>query len=267
MLNIALTQPYQKLDETLQDEQLFHSALSKLIENSQIVIRGKALLTYLLMFKMNPIWFVIAIELDLYKNIDKLLRDNFKYVQCCLLCMIESVSEMCPSLITQCSEAFRLALENNGEIPADKANNPSLAVRTVLQKSKSEYPALRGNLLLMLAFHEMLKSSSFKQKLVKPPFIELLASIIEKSDQCQTDQLKQLRKATFCVIDQLAKNAKLLNMHYTDIVEKLLPAIANQIDSQIPEVRFDALKAFSGYVTQFMCEEKIYQPLEDTPST
>lgn len=42
----------------------------------------------------------------------------------------------------------------------------------------------------MLAFHEMLKSSSFKQKLVKPPFIELLANIIEKSDQCQSNQLK-----------------------------------------------------------------------------
>ena len=43
--------------------------------------------------------------------------------------------------------------------------------------------------------------------------------------------------------------------------------IASQIDSKIPEVRFDALKAFSDYVTQFMCEEKIYQPLEDTPPT
>jgi len=39
--------------------------------------------------------------------------------------------------------------------------------------------------------------------------------------------MKQFRKATFQVIDQLAKNAKLLNLHYTDIVEKLLPVIAN----------------------------------------
>ena len=86
----------------------------------------------------------------------------------------------------------------------------------------------------------------------------MLAAIIEKSDQCQTPQLKEFRKATFQVIDQLAKNTKLLNTHYNEIVEKLLPVIANQIDSKIPEVRFDALKAFSDYVTQFMCEEKIY---------
>lgn len=132
MLNIALTQPYQKLDETLQEEALFHQSLSKLIENSQIVIRGKSLLTYLLLFKMNPIWFVVAIELDLYKNIDKLLRDNFKYVQCCLLCMIESVAELIPSLITQCQDAFTLAIENNGELPQERGNNPSLAVRSVI---------------------------------------------------------------------------------------------------------------------------------------
>lgn len=79
----------------------------------------------------------------------------------------------------------------------------------------------------MVAFYEMLKSSSFKQKLVKGPFIELLAFIVDKSDQCQSNQLKQFRKATFVVIDQLAKNSKLLNTHYNDIVEKLLPAIAN----------------------------------------
>jgi hypothetical protein len=29
---------------------------------------------------MNPKWLVIAIEMDFYKNIDKLLRDNFKYI-------------------------------------------------------------------------------------------------------------------------------------------------------------------------------------------
>jgi hypothetical protein len=97
MLNIALTQPYPKLDETLQNDLTFQQALCKLLQNSSsIVLRGKSLLTFLLLFKMNPKWFVIAIEMEFYKNIDKLLRDNFKYVQCCLLCLIEQVNQMCP---------------------------------------------------------------------------------------------------------------------------------------------------------------------------
>ena len=80
MLNIALTSPYAKLNETLQDDELFMQALCKMLENTSIVLRGKSLLTFLLLFKMSPQWFVIAIEMDFYKNIDKLLRDNFKYV-------------------------------------------------------------------------------------------------------------------------------------------------------------------------------------------
>ena len=79
--------------------------------------------------------------------------------------------------------------------------------------------------------------------------------------------MNEFRKATFNVVDQLAKHTKLLNAHYNEIIEKLLPAVANKIESKNAEVRFDALKAFSDYVTQFMCEEKIYQPLEDTLST
>jgi hypothetical protein len=80
MLNIALTTPYAKLNDTLQDDENFLIAISKMLENTSIVLRGKSLLTFLLLFKMNPYWFVVAIELDFYKHIDKLLRDNFKYV-------------------------------------------------------------------------------------------------------------------------------------------------------------------------------------------
>jgi len=81
---------------------VFQQALCKLLQNSNsIVLRGKSLLTFLLLFKMNPKWFVIAIEMEFYKNIDKLLRDNFKYVQCCLLCLIEQVATISPTLVTK----------------------------------------------------------------------------------------------------------------------------------------------------------------------
>ena len=81
MLNIALTTPYDKLDLTLQADLQFQQALSKLLlSSSSIVLRGKSLPTFLLLFKMNPKWLVIAIEMEFYKNVDKLLRDNFKYV-------------------------------------------------------------------------------------------------------------------------------------------------------------------------------------------
>jgi len=80
MINIALTQPYPKLNDTLQEDEVFQKAVSQLLENQSIVLRGKAILTFLLLFKMNSQWMIIAVQQDFYKNIDKLLRDNYKYV-------------------------------------------------------------------------------------------------------------------------------------------------------------------------------------------
>ena len=94
--------------------------------------------------------------------------------------MIETVAEMCPNLINQVTDAFKQMVENNGNLPVERAEaNPSLGVLNVLSRSKQEFTNLRGNLLLMLSFHEMLKSSSFKQKLVKGPFIDMLTTIID----------------------------------------------------------------------------------------
>lgn len=46
-------------------------------------------------------------DMDFYKNIDKLLRDNYKYVQCCLLCMIEQLSTtQIPAILTSLKESF-----------------------------------------------------------------------------------------------------------------------------------------------------------------
>lgn len=261
MINIALTQPYAKLDDALQADETFQLALAKMLENQSCVLRGKVLLTYLLLFKMNPQWFVIAIEMDFYKNIDKLLRDNFKYVQCCLLCLIESVSEMSPKLISDCQEAFKSCIATkDGTLPGQTKDIAQLpyGIRHVLQKSKSQYSSLRGPLLYILAFTEMLNSSSFKQKLAKPDLIEMLAQNIISSESVKSKQVDEFRAANFLVAESLAKHPKILNLMAHEILEKLLPQIAGKIDSQLPDTRFNALKLFTDYVTQFICEEKLY---------
>lgn len=58
--------------------------------------------------------------------------------------------------------------------------------------------------------------------------------------------------------ESLAKHPKLINLLSQEILEKLLPQIANKIDSETPDTRFNCLKLFTDYVTQFICEEKIY---------
>lgn len=68
MLNIALTNPYPKLNDSLMDEPKFKEAMSDLIENSNIVIKGKCILTILLLFKMNYHWIILVDEFKFYST-------------------------------------------------------------------------------------------------------------------------------------------------------------------------------------------------------
>lgn len=98
------------------------------------MLRGKAILTFLLLFKMNPQWMIIAVDQDFYKNIDKLLRDNYKYVQCCLLCLIETLSQtQIPALLTQLKESCDKFLA--GQLKTDTYR--SVGLKRVLTGAKS----------------------------------------------------------------------------------------------------------------------------------
>ena len=51
--------------------------------------------------------------------------------------MIETVSEMCPTLINQVTDSFKQMVENNGVLPVERADaNPSLGILNVLSRSK-----------------------------------------------------------------------------------------------------------------------------------
>jgi hypothetical protein len=148
MVNIALTQPYPKLNDTLQEDETFQTAIAQLLENQSIVLRGKAILTFLLLFKMHPNWLIIAVEQDFYKSIDKLLRDNYKYVQCCLLCLIETVTtHLLPTVLTTTKEAFGQLM--SGQLKQD--GYKTLGLKRVLSGSKKQFSNLKGGLMMMLA--------------------------------------------------------------------------------------------------------------------
>lgn len=112
--------------------------------------------------------------------------------------------------------------------------------------------------MYILVFNEMLNSSSFKQKLAKPALIEMLSSNIEACEAVKSRQVDEFRAANFLVVESVSKHPKLLNLMAQEILEKLLPQVASKLDSTTPDTRFNSLKLFTDYVTQFICEDKIY---------
>ena len=64
---------------------------------------------------------------------------------------------------------------------------------------------------MMLAFCEMTNSSSFKHKLVKPSFVEMLAHIIDHSEDNTSAQANEFTRCTFNAVESISKHSKLLN--------------------------------------------------------
>lgn len=82
MLNLALiANVFGKLNEILLAECSFLPSLVKLNEHQSIVIRGKCLLTFLLLFKLDFRWMsVVQNQVKFFNMLDRVLRDNYKYV-------------------------------------------------------------------------------------------------------------------------------------------------------------------------------------------
>ena len=52
-----------------------------------------------------------------------------------------------------------------------------------------------------------------------------------------------------------------------EIMELILPAIVKKIESESADVRCNSLKAFTDFITQYLCDDKIYNCEDNTEST
>ena len=124
--------------------------MMRLLEHHSIVIRGKALLTFLLLFKQDFRWLAIVDpEVKFFHVLDRISRDTYKYVQCCLLCLVEGVLEIIPLVFAAISEELNILL-NGGRT----ATIPSEFDRRI---NRSEFETLQqGNMIYIAVFLDLL---------------------------------------------------------------------------------------------------------------
>ena len=78
------------------------------------MIRGKCILTFLLLIKLDFRWMTtIQHEIKFFNELDKILRDNYKYVQCCLLCLAEGIQDIVPTIFKTIGEKLIEQAENS----------------------------------------------------------------------------------------------------------------------------------------------------------
>jgi hypothetical protein len=117
MLNLALHNVnqinYSQISKKLMKEQAFFTAVQKLLEHQHIVIRGKVVMTILLLINIDFTW-IAAVQhrIHFFNELDKLLRDNYKYVQCSLLCLAEGIAVTVPQILKAIATSLLHTLQN-----------------------------------------------------------------------------------------------------------------------------------------------------------
>ena len=92
---------------------------------------------------------------------------------------------------------------------------------------------------MILPINEMIASSSFKSKICKQNFIQLLAFLIDNCECMQNNStLDEFRTCLFQILESMAKNSKILMTNSKDIMELLLPVIVKKLESSSADVRF-----------------------------
>lgn len=56
---------------------------------------------------------VVQQEIKFFNELDKLLKDNYKYVQCCLLCLADGIQEIVPTIFKTITEQLIIYVENS----------------------------------------------------------------------------------------------------------------------------------------------------------
>ena len=112
MLNLALTSnTFPRINDILLEEDYFLPSLIRLHEHNSIVIRGKCLLTFLLLFKIDFRWMSdVQNQVKFFNMLERVLKDNYKYVQCCLLCLIDGILDIVPGIFQNVAQELSMLI-------------------------------------------------------------------------------------------------------------------------------------------------------------
>jgi serine/threonine-protein kinase ULK4 len=223
MLLLGLQAPPPRLSSSLLDDQGFLPALVALLEHAEVVIRGKSLLVLKFLVKLNTRWLMKASEGKFFPLLDRLSRDNYKYVQCCLHHLIDTLTE-----------ATHLILQNAAEEVSPAA------------RSSSRIAALS----LLPALEHTCASAVVREKLNYDIVLRALRGVLSSGEGVQ---------AVLTILDSICSSQKILALH-AEAVLSLLPAMMAQLTLDNADLRCQVLKATYDLLLPFLSNSEFYEP-------
>lgn len=226
MLLLGLQAPPPRLSSTLFDDRGFFPALIALLEHSEVVIRGKSLLIFMLLVKLNTRWLAKACEGKFFPLLDRLTRDNYKYIQCCLHHLVDTLTETTHLILQNAAEeASRTGRSSGGKT--------ALTLLPVLEHTCAS-PAIKSR----LNYDIVLKALSGVLNAGAGDIVQVVLSIL----------------------DGICSNHKTLAHHAEAILNGLLPSMMAQLHLDNADLRCQVLKAIYDLLVPFLSDTLYYEP-------
>lgn len=213
-----------RLAVSLYEEKSLLGCLTGLLENNSLVVRGKAMLVMLHLFKQHPRWLLHAAEYKLFHILDRLPKDSKQYIYSCSYYLSETLVEL-----------------------------TSVTVRNMTDEIQTDR---KPSLILLPAVLQLTQSHYIKNKLPYAILLKSMAIIILKS----TDLTDEDKENVLNVVENLAANTKAMSSFAEPVVTSLLPALLQQLSSEDISFRLHCLKIFTEIMNPFLYDDVIYDP-------
>jgi serine/threonine-protein kinase ULK4 len=255
MLNLALRMPYQKLLDTLLSEENFLPSLMCLLEHQSTIIRGKTLLTFILLFKLDFRWMSIAHqELKFFNFLDRVQRESNKYFQSCLFCLVDTVLEIVSVIFKTVKDAC-IKIVKKGDTDFDKDHRAS-KFDDILKRQ--EFQELSGDLTHIVIILDLMNSQIFKSRIISLEFISTLSKLLELTEGTNFTGSDEFLNVILLIIECLSSVHKCLFEGHEPILQYLLPRLLSLLDHKSTNFRFLSLKIFADITTQYLSDTSIY---------
>lgn len=240
------------------DNREFLNLVVLLADNTNAVIRGKALLMILLLIKINNRTMVHLSEGKFFNIIEKLQRDTFKYVQQCLLHLLDLLEEIIPQILKIINEEFMKIGQSKSDAP--QMNYQDYESTSQLSYGNKNFGTLRGNLSYLSVVLAYLNSNTLKVKMYNHAYLDTIFGFINYCDNIGDSKvLMDVKPTLFLIYETIVDNGKYLINNHDFFLKSVIPRLWQKfMKNEEDDIRFNSLKLFINILTQIMSDAHIY---------
>lgn len=221
---------------------------------------------------------IVGPEVKFFHVLDRLSRDNYKYIQCCLLCLIEGIVDIIPYIFSAISEELNILL-NGGK-------TSSITSEFDRRINRPEFETLQqgGNMMYIAIVLDILQAQCIKGRIVTYGFIKSIATLIDNcfsSSSSITGEedgiynssfpgAEEFLKALLLIVEGVVANQKILLSMSDTFTTIMLPVLLQKArgssssgNGASADIRFLSLKIFTDIVVQFLNDDSIYDPSKE----